>query len=359
MGTIITILFYILALLFCLAVLALIVLIINSRGRLSPLKGASPIAEKVSLQLGGPPQKIFIYGQDQNLPVLLFLHGGPGSPEMPGLLIEPLGTELTKRFILCHWDQRGCGMSYSAKENRDAITKEMMVKDTIEITKYLCKRFNKSKIFLAGHSWGTVLGVDAVRMHPELYSAYIGIGQCTDQQKSEELALDYFIQQAIAEGDKQSEALYLEYKQKFPEIVSDKEYLLKVRNPALIKYKVGLARNNPEMQAKKLMLGYLMFNGYTIKEKVGLITAFYKPMLIEQAIDSRPFEQGTKFEVPFFIIQGRYDYQVSTILAEQYMEMISAPIHKLYIFEDAAHCPNFEQPLELIAALDDIQSLIA
>jgi pimeloyl-ACP methyl ester carboxylesterase len=40
------------------------------------------------------------------------------------------------------------------------------------------------RIFLVGHSWGTYLGAILVHRHPELFYAYISVGQVVDGDAS-------------------------------------------------------------------------------------------------------------------------------------------------------------------------------
>ena len=61
------------------------------------------------------------------------------------------------------------------------MTCEQCVADTIAVTEYLRERFGQDRIYLLGHSWGSYLGIQAAARHPELYRAYIGMGQVTYQ----------------------------------------------------------------------------------------------------------------------------------------------------------------------------------
>ena len=73
---------------------------------------------------------------------------------------------------------------------------DQFVKDTAELSRYLLKRFHKKKLYLMGHSWGTLLGVLAVTWYPELYYAYGGIGQFVEGKENEEIGHRYALERA-------------------------------------------------------------------------------------------------------------------------------------------------------------------
>ncbi len=52
-----------------------------------------------------------------------------------------------------------------------------------------------------GHSGGTFIGIQAAARAPELYYAYIGVAQMSNQLKSEKLAYDYMLQQFKENGN--------------------------------------------------------------------------------------------------------------------------------------------------------------
>ena len=45
--------------------------------------------------------------------------------------------------------------------------------DTIELIELLCKKYGKRKVFLFGHSWGSVVGLSVAAKRPDLLYAYI------------------------------------------------------------------------------------------------------------------------------------------------------------------------------------------
>jgi pimeloyl-ACP methyl ester carboxylesterase len=110
--------------------------------------------------------------EDAGNPVVLFLHGGPGTSQLTSNRRDTRGLE--KYFTVVNWDQRGARKSYCAIRDPDRMNISQFVDDTRELTVYLLEKFHQDRLVLVWHSWGTVIGALAVSGYPELYSCYIG-----------------------------------------------------------------------------------------------------------------------------------------------------------------------------------------
>lgn len=62
------------------------------------------IDEKIFVEIHGVQQGMFLQGEDTDNPVLLFLHGDPGSPEIAFTQSHPTG--LDKLFTICWWEPK-------------------------------------------------------------------------------------------------------------------------------------------------------------------------------------------------------------------------------------------------------------
>jgi pimeloyl-ACP methyl ester carboxylesterase len=96
-----------------------------------PIVSETGIASLEPVVLGGVEQWILIRGYDVSNPVLVFLHGGPGSPAMPYARFSFGGLE--HHFTVVSWDQRGCGKSYHEGLNSASINIDGMLSDTHEL----------------------------------------------------------------------------------------------------------------------------------------------------------------------------------------------------------------------------------
>ncbi len=343
------------------AVINLVVLAVCSPGKLAPLKDAGgneitgALVEKTFVEIGGIRQGIFIRSENPENPVILYLHGGPGTPELPMILPHETGERLEKYFTVCYWDQRGAGMSYRSDITPADVTVEHFVEDTREMTEYLRERFGQEKIILVGHSWGSYLGVKTIQKYPELYAAYIGIGQVTDQKESERLAYDYMLTHATETGDEKAlEQLGKHDRQAvdFPTM----EYILSAaRTPLMNKYHIGVT-HAPISTASIAMDILFSFGGYTTVEKLKYVQGmgFSLNEVFPQVFADNLFESARRFEIPVFVMHGKWDYQVSQTLAEKWVAGIEAPAKGFFTFDNSAHSPNMEEPEKFVRIVRDI-----
>lgn len=135
----------------------------------------SPVNESGFVSIGGIDQWIAIQGQDAHNPVILFLHGGPGEAQSP-FLSQFLPWQ--RDFTVANWDQRGAGKTYGRNgASTPGMTVDRVVEDVCEIATHLRNRLSQKKVILVGQSWGSLLGVHAIKRRPYLFHAYVGTAQ--------------------------------------------------------------------------------------------------------------------------------------------------------------------------------------
>ena len=120
-------------------------------------------------------QWVLIRSENATNPIVLFVHGGPGTAQLT--LMRKNTQPLEKYFTVVNWDQRRAGKSFAAGRADEKMTRGQFVDDLVDLSSYLAKRFHKDRILLVGHSWGSVIGLLAASKNPDLFSAYVGIGQ--------------------------------------------------------------------------------------------------------------------------------------------------------------------------------------
>ena len=100
----------------------------------------------------------------------------------------------------------------------------------------------------------------------------------------------------------------------------------------------------------------LFFKGYAFIEKIKFIQgmSFSLKYLWDYVLENNLFESTVFFQVPVYITHGKYDYQVSYTLAQQYFEVLQAPDKAFFTFEESAHSPNIEESEKFIQIIRNI-----
>jgi pimeloyl-ACP methyl ester carboxylesterase len=94
------------------------------------------------------------------------------------------------------WDQRETNRTFQLNPSPVPLSIGLIQNDTKELIDYLLKQFDQKKLYLAGYSWGTVLGFYIADKYPELLYAYVAISPVIHQQESEQMTLAMLKQQA-------------------------------------------------------------------------------------------------------------------------------------------------------------------
>ena len=340
--------------LFALILILIMVLWIYSPGKPKPFLDANgqhlggSISEKIYININGVKQGMFIKGKDMTKPVLLYLHGG-----MPDyFLTQKYPTGFEEYFIVVWWEQRGAGMSYHTDIVPDSIS-EQYVPDIITMTNYLRQRFGREKIYLMGHSGGTFIGIQAAAKAPQLYNAYIGVAQSSNQLKSEKLAYDYMLKCFKEKGNRK----IVKNLQASPVSMTagiPKGYLA-LRDEAMHSLGIGTMHNMHSVFTG-IFLPSLLFREYTMSEKLNLWRAKSNSgvsILWNKMLSTDLSKVVPKLNVPVYFFHGIYDYTCSCTEAKPYFEQLKAPVKGFYTFEKSAHSPMFEEPEKLLRILSE------
>lgn len=303
----------------------------------APLAGS--ISEKIRVDINGVEQGMFIKSENARNPVLLYLHGG--IPDY--FLMERYPTGLDELFTVVWWEQRGSGLSYSPGIAPETVNPEQLVSDTLELTKYLRKRFGQEKIYLMGRSGGTFIGIQAAAIAPQMYHAYIGVGQISNQLESERLAYDYMLQRFKDEGN--TKMVQRLEEARVGDAAPLPDSYLDVRDAAMHELGIGTTRDMRSVFTG-MLLRSLLNREYTLSEKIGMWRGkfFSSSRLWNTQLSTDLSKKVTRLEVPVYFFHGVYDYTVSYPLAKSYWERLEAPVKGFYTFKQSAHSPHFEEP---------------
>ncbi len=301
---------------------------------------AGSIAELTTADVGEHSLAMMIRGRDRTNPVLLFLAGGPGGSEFGAMRRH--GQALEDDFVVATLDQRGAGSSYSQLDPADTLDLEGAVSDTIAVTDYLRDRFDQGKIYLSGQSWGTLLGVLAVQQRPELFHAYVGVGQMVSP-----LATDQrFYADTLAWATRTENAALVESLTRS----GAPPYTTMLDYEAALSYEHEVYpydhSNNSEGAGQ--MSENIFVKEYSFVDQVHLLGAFMDVFAVLypqiQGVDLRT--QATRLTVPVYVAQGRHEAPGRSAPAKEWFDLLEAPSKRLIMFDTSGHRPLWEQPAQ-------------
>jgi pimeloyl-ACP methyl ester carboxylesterase len=303
-----------------------------------------PLPQEGFVPIGGVEQWIAIRGADRAGPALLFLHGGPGEAQSPFLSVFAPWEE---RHVVAQWDQRGAGRSFAKSGGLSTpdMTLEQHVRDAIAVTESVLRRLGIPKLILVGHSWGSIVGLSAARLRPDLFHAFVGTGQVVSGRET----VDSWRASALVRAREANNA----------QAVAELSGLTAPDLADLTKLDIVFRWQAPFGGADR---SYLSLQAGALSETPGaapiLTSADYyraklfcigKLMSSVLGYDART--AGLDLPVPFFVIQGRDDNRTPADAARAFVRQARAPV-KNYTAIEGGHFTCFTNPSGFLGALD-------
>lgn len=309
----------------------------SSEGRRLP----GSVAELVQVRLGGHDQWIQVRGASRDLPILLYLSGGPGQSDLAysRVLLE----ELTRDFLVVGWDQRGAGKSYPSLDPA-SLTLDRAVADTVELAEYLRSRYGQEKVVVMGESWGSLLGVLAVQRAPHLFRAFVGSGQMVNVLETD-MAI-YHDLLVAAERTGNTELSTRLWASGPPPYADPLDYAFVMAHYPLLEgsYSPPAAY---QRRGERSGIGPMGVLGqeYGGLEKVnvlrGLLDMFSVLYPQLQGVDLR--RDAARLEVPVIVLEGSHELTARTAPAREWFDALEAPRKQLHALPDSGHSVAFEQ----------------
>jgi pimeloyl-ACP methyl ester carboxylesterase len=301
------------------------------------------ISSLEEITLGGLKQWIFIRGTDQNNPVLLFLHGGPGAPLLGMSSSRKYDKEMIKHFTMVHWDQRGAGKSFYNDISVDSMTLDRFVEDCNELVDYLRNRFQTQKVFLVGHSNGSLIGIKTAYKYPEKIHAYVGVAQVTNEYQQQKVAYDFIVEEAEKAGD--VNRLNAIKSIGPPPYDSPKKFL---DQSGHISHYGGFLRSKSMIDMLFLVLSFITSPEYSLAEGIRTMRLkgldFSYNAMWEEIKNVNLKKDIQSIKVPIYFFEGKYDMTIPTVLVEKFYDSLDAEKGKQFIiFENSGHLPMIEE----------------
>lgn len=298
------------------------------------------IDESKFIKLGNINQFLIIRSDNIENPVLLLLHGGTTETAH----FRKFNHNLEKHFTVVYWEQRAEGKSYQKNSDSKLLTLEKYVEDIHELTNYIKNTFKKEKIYLLGHSMGTLLGMKTIDKYPDDYIAYIAVSQVADPIKSDNIAYDSLLDAAKEKGNTKDIEKILSIDRVTKENLMDLDFTKRTNELLQLSIKYGgfYYQSSFLKMLKISLLPILTLKEYNFKDKIRAIKQheerilfYYQNNLIDSIVE---------IEVPIYFIHGIDDYIINHNLTKEYFQKLKAPKKEFFIFYKSAHFLPFEEP---------------
>lgn len=310
------------------------------------------VSELKTYHLGGFDQKVLVEGRHKNAPILLFLHGGPGSPIPFCAGCRGLFPAISDKFLMVYWDQLGCGINNHPVDNKFSVSD--FVKMTVELVGQLRADFPGNPVILFGMSWGSILAVKAAVAAPEQISGVLTWGQVLKMPNFSDAAFDT-LERANLPG-KVRNAL-AEIRRKPRREVSDAMHM----SAWLRKYTEGFqAKTGEKSNMGSVIRGILQSPDYSFRDFCAIMVNGYRKntSLIYEVMDADLSADLEKVAVPYEILQGEKDLVTSTADISDFMGKTANPNLRLEIVPDNSHMPGTSGMDAVLAKLEHLAAAV-
>lgn len=310
------------------------------------------ICEARAVKIGGLDQWISIRGKDINAPVMLVIHGGPGSA-LTGMS-HTYQRPWEELYTVVNWDQRCSGKtaSISGSKTDVEITFDMMLNDALEVIDYLRERFQREKIIILGHSWGTMLGAELARRYPERLAGYISTGTVVNIRHEYRVIMDQLEKVYTARGDRKALDHLNDLRPGLEKPVGEWSWILDMN-------KLVIKEGYSSVKARGLggairyeVLPLLRSPEYTLRDALN-VTGFkaYIPLNEKYVFNFNLEQYENRYEVPVYYINGDTDWQTPYVLNKEYAAKTIAPDTAFYTLTNCAHCWDVDAPEQMTKVL--------
>ena len=204
------------------------------------------------------------------------------------------------------------------------------IDDSKKVTEYLKIKFQKEKIYLLGHSWGSELGTLVVNKYPEDYYAYIGVGQVVNDKMLRQERKHWLESTITAKGTPDEKKTL-------------RERMMSFRYAYSLIWKYGGAVHKAGINPGEIMNSSPYYPEKYTEELYNKGIYFAKPLnTFISHLDF--FKQVKEIKVPVYFFCGRYDYITPTKSVEEYYKILKAPYKEIVWFEESAHRMDIEEP---------------
>ena len=281
--------------------------------------------------------------------VLLMLHGGPG------LANAYIAYYVQPHCGFCNvvfYDQRGAGKTQLKNQSAASdLSMDVLIEDLRQTVAYVKQHYGTDRIFLAGHSWGSMLGTAYILRYPETVAGYIGYGQAVDSAKQDR-SWYQFLQAAVQKAGIQDDiAAFNSVNPHFPNVPRE-QYFTEYGKLFELSFTY-------DYMVQDIFAIYSQSPTWTEADAAQSATIeALNQGLYADALFGYDLHPITAYDVPVYYVLGRHDEMTSGTLAAAYFDTFTAPQKGLYWVEDAGHLVETDNPVAFFAAVQKILSMV-
>lgn len=292
------------------------------------------VSEIYEWNLGGYNQKVLIEGKDENLPIVITLHGS-GAPIPFSVGCRGLFPEFTNQFIMVYWDQLGCGINNYLID--DSFSIASFVEMTVDLIHNVKKLFPRNKILIFAMSWGSILSTKVLEKDCKIVNGVLVYGQIVKEV--------FFNEEVIAalEKTKISKSKLEAIKRMKRENASSKDLQLVIRS--IGKYTDGKQnKKGKPAPMGPIIKGLLTSPDYHFNDfKAIMINGYQKNFSLWREILQIDLSSILKnVQIPYVILQGDTDLVASASTVKTLVRNSGNPNLQCEIVEDSGHMPGKE-----------------
>lgn len=264
------------------------------------------------------------YG-DEDLPNLVFIHGGPGDNSSS---FRSMGRQLSTNFRVTLFDSRGCGLS-TLNLSADKLAISNYVNDLKELLDHL--KINQT--ILLGHSFGGAIAIEFASEYPNKITQLVLSNPLISAKWAQNNRFEESYKLALKENDTSKINVYNKFKLGDSIGIWDEAKMLDAR----------LMWYNPDVIDSVFSYDYesLGYSQEAFESGFEIIISYYENGFFP---NYSVFDKLKKLKVKTSIISGSHDLIISeSNLTKACNELANC---KIYNIEKSGHFPYLERPEE-------------
>ena len=278
--------------------------------------------------------------------VLIMLHGGPC---MPNSYTAHYVAPYLNFCNVVYYDQRGCGKTQlKSKSKPQDLTMDALIEDLRQTISYLKERYQTKRIFIAGHSWGSVLGTEYIQRYPEDVLGYFAYGQCVATSVTDKIFYAHLKEKVLQSGNKGDMKKFHSVNKDFPNVPLS-EFVRGTAVLAGLELKYGYQVADVKQIVRKSPI-------MSFRDGMQIMKTEFADKIVGDIFYSYDIRDITDYKTPVYYLLGRHDKWTDSDTAAKYFQTINAPKKGLYWIEKAGHMVDTDKPKDFFGTIKELMA---